>query len=115
MPVSAEFRGHVLDLLEPLGGVSAKSMFGGAGLYRDGTMFALIADDVLFFKVDEGNRAEYEDAGSSPFVPFADKPYAMSYWEAPPDLMEDPEALCAWAARAWEAARRSGKGKRKTG
>ena len=43
MSVSPEFRTHVLDLLSGLGPVTAKSMFGGAGLYLDGAMFALIA------------------------------------------------------------------------
>ena len=108
MSVSPEFRTHVLDLLSGLGPVTAKSMFGGAGLYLDGAMFALIASDVLYFKVDDGNRSDYEKAGSEAFVPFEDKPYAMSYWEVPPDLMEDPHALCAWAREAWAAARRSG-------
>lgn len=112
MPVSREFRDHVLDLLAGAGAVRAKAMFGGAGLYLDDTMFALIADDVLYLKVDDGNRAAFEDAGSEPFVPFPDKPYPMSYWEVPSDVMEDPETLCAWARDAWEAARRSGRKKR---
>lgn len=115
MTISAEYREYVLDLLSGAGNVTARSMFGGAGLYLDGTMFALIASDVLYFKVDDGNRVDYEDAGSAPFVPFSDKPFPMSYWEVPPDLMEDPEELCRWAHRAWEAARRSKTGKKRTG
>ena len=37
----------------------------------------------------------------------------MSYFEAPPDVLEDPDELPTWAARAWAAARRSGAGKNK--
>ncbi len=111
MSISAEFRDHVLDLLADLGAVRARAMFGGAGLYLDDTMFALIARDVLYFKVDEGNQQPYKDAGSQPFVPFADKAYAMSYWQVPPEVMEDPGTLCCWAGKARDAARRSGRGK----
>ncbi|MBL4693369.1 MAG: TfoX/Sxy family protein, partial [Magnetovibrio sp.] len=38
MAVSAEFQGYVVELLEPIGPVQAKRMFGGAGLYLDGTI-----------------------------------------------------------------------------
>ncbi len=111
MTFSPEFRDHVLDLLAPLGAVRSKSMFGGAGLYLDGVMIALIADDILFFKVDDITRADFEAVGSTPFVPFPDKPYAMSYYQAPEDALENSEDLCTWARSAWEAARRQKKKK----
>lgn len=107
MSISPEFRDHVLDLLAPLGAVRARTMFGGAGLYLGDAMFALIADDVLYFKTDAGNADDYEALGMGPFKPFDDKPMIMPYHEVPPDVMEDPETLCAWARRAWEAARRA--------
>jgi DNA transformation protein and related proteins len=113
MAISAEFRGHVLDLLEPLGTITVKAMFGGGGVYLDGVIIGLIAADVLYLKVDDQNRADYEDAGMGPFVPFADKPYPMSYWMVPPDVMEDPDVLGQWARKAWEASRRKGGKKRK--
>lgn len=106
MSISPEFRDHVLDLLAPLGAVRARAMFGGAGLYLGDTMFALIADDVLYFKTDAGTAGDYEALGMGPFKPFDDKPMIMPYHEVPPDVMEDSETLCAWARRAWEAARR---------
>lgn len=108
MAVSPDFRDYVLDLLEPLGAVRARAMFGGAGLYLDDTFFAILANDVLYLKVDERNREEFEAAGAAPFKPFADKPHTMSYYEAPAEVMEESEELCAWARRAWEAARRAG-------
>ncbi len=108
MAVSPDFRDYVLDLLEPLGTVRARAMFGGAGLYLDDTFFAILANDVLYLKVDERNRGAFEAAGAAPFKPFADKPQTMSYYEAPAEVMEDSEELCAWARRAWETARRAG-------
>ncbi len=42
-------------------------MFGGAGLYHQGAFFGLIADDALYFTVDDGNRKDYTDAAMGPF------------------------------------------------
>ena len=55
--MSPEFRDYLLELLAPLEGVTARRMFGGGGLYLEDTMFAIVADDVLFLKVDETNQA----------------------------------------------------------
>ena len=108
MAISNEYRDHILEMLAPLGGVTARRMFGGAGLYLDDTIFGLITSgDVLCFKVDEHNRADYEDAGAEPFVPFEDGRMRMPYWEVPADVLEDADELCAWARKAWEAGRRS--------
>ena len=43
-----EFVAHVIELMQPWAAVSARRMFGGHGLYRDGTFFALIVDDTLY-------------------------------------------------------------------
>ena len=72
-------------------------MFGGAGLYRDGKMFALISDNVVYLKVDKTNRDKFLIAGSSPFKPFPNKPTIMSYFEIPPDILENSEELIEWA------------------
>ena len=68
MEPPAGFTDFVLDLLGPLGGVTARRMFGGGGLFRDGLMFAIIDDDTLFMKVDDGNRPAYLAAGARPFT-----------------------------------------------
>jgi DNA transformation protein len=112
MPVSSNYLQYVLDLLKVLGPVSAKRMFGGAGLYLEGSFFALIADDVLFFKVDEANKADYLNAGTAPFKPFGS--YVMSYFEVPVDVLEDEEQLKEWAKKAVTAAMRRSAARRKT-
>ncbi|MCG8510783.1 MAG: TfoX/Sxy family protein [Rhodospirillales bacterium] len=119
MAISAEFRDHVVDMLEGAGQVTARAMFGGAGLYLDGIFMGILSNDVLYFKADEKNRADYEEAGMQPFAPYADKPANMSYLQVPAEVMDDAEELCAWARKAWEAGRRAaaekagkGKGKR---
>lgn len=112
--MSPEFRDHVLDLLSPLGPVTARRMFGGDGLFLDDTMFCLISDDVLYMKADEVNRGDFEAAGMAPFrYARGGATVALSYFEVPPDVMEDSGQMVAWARLAWEAARRAGLGKRR--
>jgi DNA transformation protein len=102
MSLSEEFLAYVLDQLSAWGNVTARKMFGGAGLYRDGKMFGLVADEVAYLKVDDSNRDEFERAGSSPFKPYPDKPVSMSYFEIPPDVLEEPKELVTWAKRSLE-------------
>jgi len=97
MAVSDEFLAYLLDQLSTWGGVTVRKMFGGAGLYRDGLMFGLVADDVLYLKVDDTIRDKYLAAGSAPFKPYPDKPAMASYYEIPPDVQENPEELIEWA------------------
>ncbi len=100
----------VLEQLEPLGGASARRMFGGVGLFRDGLMFGLIATDTLYLKVDDGNRGDYEAAGTGPFLYTREgREIALSYYEAPAELFDDADELSAWARRAFEAAMRAKK------
>lgn len=100
MSLSDEFLSYVLDLFNEWGNVSIRKMFGGAGLYRDGRIFGLIADDIVYLKVDDSNREMFIQAGSSPFKPYPDKDTVMSYYEVPPDILEDPEDLVEWAKRS---------------
>jgi DNA transformation protein len=111
MAVSDEFLDYVIDQLAGWGEVSARRMFGGAGLYCDGVMFGLIADDVAYLKVDDSNREDFVRAGSSAFNPYPEKAktYSMSYYEIPADVLEDPEQLGHWAERALTVARKKKK------
>ena len=97
MSVSESFLGYVLDQYEEWGKVTIRKMFGGAGLYRDGKMFGLVADDVVYLKVDDTNRDKYVAEGSEPFKPYEDKPMVMSYYEVPADVFEDSDELIAWS------------------
>jgi DNA transformation protein and related proteins len=105
--VSDAFKSLVLDHLETLGDVTARSMFGGVGLYHCGVFFGILARDALFMKVDEGNRADYERAGGKAFKPYADRASTMQYYEVPLEVLESPLDLAAWARKAIAAAERS--------
>ena len=105
MTASPAFCAHLVDLMAAFGPVSVRRMFGGAGLYHDGAMFALVFDDTLYFKVDDRNRPDFEAAGMGAFTYEGDSgPVAMSFYQAPPDVMEDAELMRDWVRRAYEAA-----------
>lgn len=106
MAVSGEYKAFVAEQLEPLGPVRIRNMFGGAGVYFDDLMFGLIAGETLFFKVDDRNRIDFEAEEMGPFVyePPSGKSIAMSYYELPERLYDEPEELILWARRALDAA-----------
>ena len=107
MVLSSEYLDYILDQLACVGQVNARKMFGGAGIYRDGLFFALIADDRLYFKVDDSNRPDFEAAGGKPFRPFEEKHYTMSYYDVPEKVVEDTDWLREWAEKALDAAERA--------
>ncbi len=112
MPVSDEYLTFVLEQLGGVGSVQARRMFGGAGIYCRGAMFALVADDVLYLKADDSNRADFEEAGAEPFRPYPDKAgqaMVMSYYEAPADILEERDRLTSWAQKALAVAVRKKK------
>jgi DNA transformation protein len=104
MPVSPEYRDWVLEQLRYVGPVTARAMFGGAGLYHQALFFGLIADDVLYLKVDDSNRGDFEAAGTGPFRPYGDH-RTMHYYQVPAEVLEDPDALKGWAEKALAVAR----------
>jgi DNA transformation protein len=110
------FAGEVHEALRrALGPVVGKPMFGGAGFYVDGAFFALVHKDRVWFRVDEGSRAEYEARGMEPFRPFATRRTKLGYYELPPDVLGDARALERWGRRAVEAARAEPAGSRAAG
>lgn len=111
--MSRGFQEFLEEQFAPLGGVSIKSMFGGLGVFRDGVMFGLVADDTLYFRVDEENRTRFEAEGSEAFVYNGKtKQTAMPYWRAPERLFDDSDEFTEWAEDAIAAAGRNQKAKR---
>jgi DNA transformation protein len=112
MAVSGSYRAFVIEQLQRVTPVTSKSMFGGLGIYSCGSFFALIADDRLYFKVDDTTRPDFERMSMEPFRPFADDS-AMGYYELPADVIEDVSQLAMWVAKALDVATRAQHGKRK--
>jgi DNA transformation protein len=107
MRVTDGFRAFVLEQLAGVTSVRARSMFGGVGLYAGDLFFGLIAADTLYLKVDDGNRGRYEAAGMAPFRPYPDRAMAMPYYQVPAGVLEDGDALAAWARASVRAAERA--------
>lgn len=103
---------YILDQFSAWGGVTARKMFGGAGLYRDGVIFGLVADDIVYLKVGDANRARFKAKGMEAFRPFEDKPTVMSYYQLPEEVLENPCELMEWAAEAWKVSMSSRSNKR---
>ena len=113
MSVTPSYKAFVIEQLSAAGPVTARSMFGGVGLYCRGLFFALIDDDTLYLKVDDTTRPEFERLGSQPFRPFGDDSHGMQYYELPADVLEDRAAVRPWVDRALDAARRKASGTRR--
>ncbi len=109
MAVSPEYRDYVQELLAPLGPVSIRRMFGGAGVFYDEVMFALIAGETLYLKVDDETRPDFEAAGQGPFTyQRSEGPRALqSYYRLPDELLDETDELLVWARRAVDAALRA--------
>lgn len=96
------------DQFAPIPGVGIRKMFGGLGVFRDGIMFGLGADDVLYLRADEQTRGRYEAEGLKPFTyPMRGKDMALPYWQAPEAIFEDPDAFRDWADEAFAVAKRA--------
>ncbi|WP_210413688.1 TfoX/Sxy family protein [Leptospira ilyithenensis] len=107
--MSNPFVEETLEKLSILGNVTARAMFGGHGLYLDGVMFGLVAEDVLYLKVDDQTISKFQAAGGRPFTYDGKEgaPAVMSYWTFPSEVWESPEDLKEWGEIAYQAAVRS--------
>lgn len=111
MAASAEYLDFIKEQLSGFGPVSVRRMFGGAGIFRDGLMFALIADETLYLKADATSQGEFEALSLPPFTYGAKggKHTVMSYWRAPEACLDDPSEMTEWARKAYAAALRAQK------
>ena len=96
------FRDYVLDQLSELGGLRCQAMFGGHGVYRGDVFFAILFQGRLYFKTDATTREAYVERGMKPFQPGPDITL-KNYYEVPPDIVEDADALVEWARRTLAA------------
>jgi DNA transformation protein len=116
LPAPSQFVLHVVETMRRFGPVQAKPMFGGWGLYHDGVFFALIAEEALYLKADDESRPHFEARGLQPFV-YRMKDgdtITMTYFQAPEDALESPDAMAEWARRGYAAALRAQAARKKT-
>ena len=114
MSVTDGFRDFALEQLQRAASdIRSRGMFGGVGIYAGDVFFGLIDDDVLYLKVDDSNRARFEARGLGSFRPSGQGGEMMQYYEVPPEVLEDVEALSEWVGASVDVARRA-KRKRST-
>jgi DNA transformation protein len=97
---------YVQELFAPFGRVSVRRMFGGAGVFADGLMIAIVADGVIYLKAGADSSA-FEREGCAPFTYNTKNGTrgVMSYWRMPERLYDDPDELAQWARDALTVAR----------
>ena len=108
MVASEGFAEFLREQLAPLGYITMRRMFGKTGVFCNGLMFGMVADDTLFFRVDDQNRAVFKEAESAPSLSDEKKGRSidLAFWRAPERLFDDPDGLVTWARAALAAARR---------
>jgi len=106
--VKEDFVSYVVELMQSIGSVHAKSMFGGHGIFLEELMFALVADSALYLKADKETMNEFKEKGLEAFAyNKKGKEFRMSYYQAPDEALEDSEEMNVWANKAYSAALRS--------
>lgn len=108
MVASASFGALLREQLAPLGRITLRRMFGKTGLFCDGVMFAIVADDTLYVRVDDGNRATFAEAASFPPLNYTKggRTIDLAFWRVPERLIDEPDELVDWARAALAAAHR---------
>ena len=109
MPQNNAYLDFVIDWLAPLGSIVARGMMGGHILYCDCVVFALIARNTLYLKVDDTTRPRFEALGLKPFQPFEGQSGTMSYYPPPAEFFEDADAMWEWGRAAVAAGMRAKK------
>lgn len=113
MAYSKEFVEYIKELLADVPELRFRAMFGGMSVYSGDVMFGIIADDVLYIKVDDESRAAFEAEGCEPFmVTMKGKTQPMPYYNVPESALDMPEEMMHWARLGIDAALRKAAGKR---
>jgi DNA transformation protein len=108
VPVSEGYRDFVIEQLEQAArDVRWKRMFGGVGIYSGDDFFALIANDILYFKVDDETRPTFVKRRMKAFKPYGPDGEEMGYYEVPLSVIEDTDELRSWIASAIAVAKRA--------
>lgn len=110
-----EFVSYVLELMQSIGPVVARRMFGSHGLFLEGLMFALISKNTLYLKADEETKADFLGKGMEIFTyQRKGKDMALSYYQAPEETLEHMDEMNIWANKAYGATLRKAQKKSKS-
>ena len=100
----SDFVEFVTEQMAFVAGLRVRAMFGGYGVYCGNRMFAIIVGDRLYFKANDATCGEFETRGLSPFTYVArGKLVTLQYFEAPPEVFEEPDVMRKWVQMAYTA------------
>ena len=104
MAVSNEDIEFATDLFSRLGAITFRKMMGGASIYCDGQIFAILkSDGALMIKAKDALADALAAEGSTKFT-MEDKKTgkikSMGYWTLPECALDDPDEACQWAAKS---------------
>lgn len=98
----SEFAQFCLEMMALLAPVSAKRMFGGYGIYKNGVMFALIVKDVLYLKTNTNTKSLFIEKQLEPFsYQKQGKTQTIAYYQCPEEAFDDEEMMLVWAKTAY--------------
>lgn len=104
----SEFVEYLEETFREFGKVRSRRMFGGHGIFFDGLMIGLVADDMLYLKVDPVSAPQFEERDLTQFQYTKNgKIVRMSFYLAPEEALDDPSEMREWAQLAYAAAVRS--------
>ena len=108
MVASDSFAEFLHEQLAPLGRLAMRRMFGKTGVFCDGVMFGMVADNTLYFRVDDDNRTVFAEAAAVPPLNYEKKGSTidLSFWRVPERLFDEPDELVTWAQAALAATHR---------
>ena len=108
MVASDAFADFLREQLAPVGRVATRRMFGKTGVFCDGVMLGMVTENTLYFRVDDRNRALFEEAAAFPPLSYEKKGRTidLSFWRMPERLFDEPDEFLGWARAALAAARR---------
>ncbi|WFU16077.1 TfoX/Sxy family protein [Bradyrhizobium sp. CB3481] len=108
MVASESFAEFLREQLAPLGGITMRRMFGKTGVFCDGVMFAVVANNTLYLRVDDENKETFKEAEAYPPLSYekGGDTIDLSFWRIPERLFDEPEEFVVWARVALAAAHR---------
>ena len=104
----------VLDLLDGMGALRQRKMFGGIYIYCDELFIATVHGNTLYFKANATTAPSFEERGLKMFsYPKEGGIATLRYYEAPPEAFNGRDAMKIWADKAVLAARQDAAAKRR--
>lgn len=88
--------------------LTSRSMFGGFGIFADGTMFALVVDDKIHLRAGDDNEKEFKERGLTPYIDTKKASMRVStrYYAIPNEWWQDKDMINKEAKQALIMAKR---------